>query len=510
MVLNGRRCSRRNFLKNSLACTLALGIPRWAYAGTNTVRPLNFVFFLIDDLGWADTGCYGSTFYKTPNIDLLASEGMRFTDAYSASPVCSPTRASIMTGKNPARLGITDWICANKPQEIYKAVFPYMLVNHLDRIRGRTQGVLHPPEHGSYLPLEEVTLAEAFHQAGYTTFFAGKWHLGGGHYLPERQGFDINIGGNHWGQPPGGYFSPYKNPQLPDGPKGEYLTDRLSQEAVEFLEGNKDRPFLLFLSHYSVHTPIQGKQEKTARYKSMRKDIDNGEEIRNIDGIRTRVRQGNPDYAAMVESVDESVGRVLEKLKDLGLEENTAVIFVSDNGGQSTRETITANSPLHYGKGWLYEGGIRVPMIIKWPGTVEPGSECNEPVITDDLYPTMLQMAGRPLMPEQHMDGVSLAPFLQKTGSIDRDALFWHFPHYNFSDSVPAGAIRNGRYKLIEFFEDNHIELYDLNTDIGEENNLASEMPEKVAELKTKLYNWRKTIGARMPTNWDENWKTDS
>ena len=506
-VTNMRCYSRRSFIKKAVACTAALGVPRWVYAKADKAKPLNFVFFLIDDLGWADVGCYGSTFYETPNIDLLAKQGMRFTNAYSASPVCSPTRASIMTGKNPARLGITDWICTSKTGKILKAGFPYLLVNHLDWIRRKNQGVLDPPEHGSYLPLEEVTLAETFRQAGYTTFFAGKWHLGGEQYFPEHQGFDTNIGGNDWGQPPGGYFSPYKNPQISDGPEGEYLTDRLSEEATKFLDTCKDKPFLLFLSHYSVHTPIQGKQDKIDKYEAKRKGEPEDDEIKEIRGVLTRVKQGNPGYAAMVQSVDESVGRVMKKLKELRLEENTAIVFVSDNGGQSTRETITANTPLHYGKGWLYEGGIRVPMIVKWPGTIEPGGECDEPVISHDFYPTMLDMVGLPLMPEQHVDGVSLVPLLRRSGSIDRKELYWHFPHYNFSDAVPAGAIRNGNYKLIEFFGDNHIELYDLSVDIGELNNLDSEMPERAAELKKRLYEWRSDIGARMPKNWDEDWK---
>jgi arylsulfatase A-like enzyme len=445
------------------------------------------VFFLIDDLGRQDLGCYGSTFYETPNIDRLAAEGMRFTNAYAACPVCSPTRASIMTGKYPARLGITDWIGA--PQK--------------------------PTAYREYLPLEEATIAEALKEAGYTTGYVGKWHLATRgtadrrQYYPDRQGFDINIGGDNSGSPPT-YFHPYAKGQRsletmpPGGKEGEYLTDRLTDEALKFLEASKDRPFLLYLAHYGVHTPLESKKDLAQKYEAKAKSVPlaDGPHAQPVYGpYRTRLVQDHAVYAGMVQSVDESVGRVLGKLAGLGLERNTVVIFMSDNGGLSTvaREGPTCNLPLRAGKGWLYEGGIREPMIIKWPGIAKAGSTCDAPVTSTDFYPTMLEMAGLPLKPNQHVDGVSLAGLLRGAGTLDRKAIYWHYPHYHGSGNRPSGAVRAGDYKLIEWYEDGKVELYNLKDDLGERHDLAATLPDRAAGLRQMLHAWRTEVGATTP-----------
>ncbi|MBW8040435.1 MAG: sulfatase-like hydrolase/transferase [Planctomycetes bacterium] len=481
--------NRRDFLKAIGLSAAALALPGCAgageqrsKAGKGNKRP-NFVFFLIDDLGWTDVGCYGSSFYETPNINRLASEGMRFTDAYAACPVCSPTRASILAGKYPARLGITQWIGGSNK----------------------------PTEYQHYMALEEVTIAEALKEAGYATGFVGKWHLGNKPYYPEHQGFDINIGGDYSGAPPT-YFYPYKrrNRALemmpPGGEEGEYLTDRLTDESLKFLEANKDRPFLLYLSHYAVHTPIQSKKELTEKYKAKAEKLPgtDGQKFVEVYGrYNNRLVQDNPAYSGMVQSVDESVGRVMAKLEELGAADNTVVIFMSDNGGLSTvaREGPTSNLPLRAGKGWLYEGGIREPMIIKWPGVVKKGSVCSEPVTSTDFYPTMLEMAGLRLRPKQHVDGVSLIPLLTGKGKLSRAAIYWHYPHYHGSGNRPSGAIRAGDYKLIEWYEDKSVELYNLKTDIGEQHDLADEMPEKADQLRRMLHRWRRQMNARMPAS---------
>ena len=483
--------NRRDFLRTAstgaalLAC--GLGQARLSAQDGAPRRP-NFVFFLIDDLGWKDLGCYGSTFYETPNIDRLAREGMRFTNAYAACPVCSPTRASIMTGKYPARLGITQWI--GGPNE--------------------------PTPYRHYLPLEEVTIAEVLKEAGYATGFVGKWHLSTRgedrfKYYPDRQGFDVNIGGDWSGAPPT-YFYPYekRNRALetmpPGGEDGEYLTDRLTDESLKFLNANKDRPFLLYLSHYAVHTPIESKQALTEKYKAKAEGLPQpaGPHAQPVYGrYKTRMVQDHPVYAGMVQSVDESVGRVMNKLEALGLEDNTIVIFMSDNGGLSTvgREGPTCNLPLRAGKGWLYEGGIREPMLIKWPGVVKPGSLCHETVTSTDFYPTMLEMAGLPLRPEQHVDGVSLAGLLKGTGTLRRNAVYWHYPHYHGSGNRPSGAVRAGDYKLIEWYEDGRIELYNLKDDLGEQTDLATAESAKAAELRHMLHAWRGEMDGKMPAS---------
>jgi arylsulfatase A-like enzyme len=451
--------------------------------------PPNFVLFIIDDLGWIDTGVYGSSFYETPHIDQLAREGARFTQFYAASPVCSPTRASIMTGKHPARVNITNWI------------------------GGEQYGRLLQAKYERELGLDEVTIGEAFEAAGYAMGYIGKWHLGAEGYLPDAQGFEFIMAVNHAGQP-GSYFYPYENedwpitnvPDLEDGVEGEYLTDRLTDEALSFLELNRGVPFLLVLSHYAVHTPLESKNVLAEKYKAKARRLPalEGPALRREGhGASTKQRQDHPVYAGMIESTDESVGRVLSKLEELGLESRTVVIFVSDNGGLSTLRgrgpsIPTSNLPLRAGKGWLYEGGIRVPLIVKWPGVVSGGAEIDVPTTTMDLYPTILEIAGLPSRPEQHRDGLSIAPLLRGDGGLDRDALYWHFPHYHGSGNRPSGAIR-----------DEHIELYDLVEDPGEKVNLVPSMPEMAEGLRARLHDWRSVVDARMPTA-NPNWRDGS
>jgi len=465
--------SRRAFLKAAGVAAAAAMAPRWLAAGEPPAKRLNFVFVLMDDLGQRDIGAFGSTFYETPGIDRLAAEGMRFTSGYAACPVCSPTRASIMAGKYPARLNITNFIA------------------------GMKSGKLVPPEYRKELPLEEFTVGEALKDGGYTTCFIGKWHLGGPEYYPDKQGFQTTVAVAAGS----GYFSPYKN-FLKDTPPGEYLTDRLTDEALKFLDAAKDRPFFLYLSHYAVHIPLQAKKDLTAKYEAKAAKLPPVEAKFIPEGaVKARQVQDHPVYAAMVQSMDESVGRILEKLKSLGLEDRTVVIFMSDNGGLSTAEgTPTSNVPLRGGKGWLYEGGIREPLIIKWPGVTKPGSTCDVPVTSTDFYPTLLEIAGLPLRPEQHVDGVSIVPLLRGGQSLPRQAIYWHYPHYSNQGGGPSGAVRAGDLKLIEFYEDNHVELYNLKDDLGEKNDLAARMPDKAKELRERLARWRQDVGARMLT----------
>jgi arylsulfatase A-like enzyme len=447
--------------------------------------PVNILFILVDDLGWKDLKCYGSTFYETPNIDQLASEGILFTNAYSASPVCSPTRASIMTGKYPTRVGITDWIPGLDPKD-------------------RT---LLGPEDMHALPLEEITLAEALRREGYKTFFAGKWHLGGEGYYPENQGFDLNKGGHHRGSPPGGYYSPYENPKLSDGPEGEYLTDRLTNESLQFLENNHSDPFFLFLSFYTVHTPIQANRQYVSRFREKRNSL--GEPVPLIIAEHdawTVINQVNADYASMVYALDQNVGRLMKKLDDLNLSDRTLIIFTSDNGGLSTLPenrmvAPTSVKPLRAGKGWCYEGGIRVPLLIRFPDRIAPNSSSDEPVFSCDFYPTILELAGLSLMPDQHRDGKSMVPLFKEGGSFERDLLFWHFPHYHGSNWRPGAAIRRNEWKLIEFYDWGKTELYNLRDDPGEIQDLSDEYPEVMKELKQKLREIQEDSNAEFPVS---------
>ena len=448
---------------------------------THAGKQTNFLFFLVDDMGWADIGANGSKFHETPHIDRLAKSGMRFTQGYAAGSVCSPTRASIMTGKHPVRVDITDWIPgqSNRP----------------------SNPLLHPEDRHS-LPLEEVTIAEALKQHGYQTFFAGKWHLGKEGEWPTDQGFDINIGGHHRGSPPGGYYAPWTNPALKAKKEGEYLTERLTDESAKFLETrDKSKPFLLYLSYYNIHTPIQPYKKRFNYFKEKaEKSFIGSTPIQHEHDGKTRIRQDNPALASMVAAVDDSVGKLLNKIEELKLDKNTVVIFFSDNGGLSTLGRIGpgCNKPLRAGKGWLYEGGIREPTIIRAPGITKQGSISIKPMISMDFFPTMLDLAGLPLRPKLHVDGNSLLSQLKGNDSGLR-TLHWHYPHYHGSTWKPGAAIREGNWKLIEFYHYNNFELYNLEKDIGEENNLSKTHPIKAKELRKKLNNWQKKMNAKMP-----------
>ncbi|MGF1579225.1 MAG: sulfatase [Gemmataceae bacterium] len=459
-----------------------------SFAGTKKARKPNFVFFLIDDMGWTDAKCYGSSFYHTPNIDKLARSGVRFTNGYAACPVCSPTRLSIMTGKYPARLDATNYFT------------------------GRRRGKLLPAEYRNHMPLSEVTLAEALKASGYATGFFGKWHLGGEGFEPTKQGFDVNVGGHVRGSPRS-YFSPYRNPYLKDGPKGEHLADRLATEAMDFITKHSDEPFLVYLSFYSVHTPLQAKPKLIQKYKGKQKLLPKsklatglprfGKEGKN----KLRQVQDHAIYAGMVETMDANIGRVLDHLEKLNLDDNTVVIFTSDNGGLCTSEGWpTSNLPLRAGKGWLYEGGVRVPFIIRWPGNAPPSRTCEVPVISTDFYPTMLEMAGLRQRPKQHTDGVSLVNLLRGRAKDIERPLYWHYPHYSNQGGTPGSSVRLGDYVLIEFFEDKHVELYNIKKDLGQKHDLAKKMSDRAAEMRTMLHRWRQSVDANLPRP-NPNWK---
>lgn len=429
------------------ACT-ALAVLHAAEPAKHAGKP-NIVFFLIDDLGWRDLGCCGSTFYQTPSIDRLATEGVRFTDAYASAPLCSPTRASILTGKSPARLHLT-YILGGQAQPNTK---------------------LQPPAWTQHLPLEEVTFAEALKQGGYATAQFGKWHVGDAQFSPENQGFDVAV------------------PAEPAKNRHDKNVDQLTDAAIEFIRSHAAGPFLAYLCHHTVHVPLEADKAKSDAYQK----------------VAPPTGQNHPIMAAMIESLDQSVGRVLRTLNELGIAHNTVVIFTSDNGGlrlvQEGKRVVTAtdNSPSRAGKATLYEGGTRVPLLIKWPGVAQPGATSSVPVISSDLYPTLLDLAGLPARPSQHQDGLSLSPLLKGDGSLGREALFWHFPHYH-SGTKPGGSVRAGDWKLIEFFEDNRVELYNLKDDTGESTNLAAKMPEKATALRKMLHHWRAAVDAQMPT----------
>ncbi len=459
-------------------------------AASESDRP-NILFILADDLGWADLRSYGSTFYETPNLDRLAEQGMRFTDAYSAGTICSPTRASLMTGKYPGRLNTTDFFGAPQPGEEYPGWWRSRM--------NQPQYKLMPAPYKEKLPLEEVTLAEALKQGGYATFFAGKWHLGPKGYWPEQQGFDVNIGGYHEGHP-NSYFSPYHNPEMEDGPKGEHLPMRLARETARFMEQHKKEPFLAYLSFYSVHRPLQAPDSLVKKYRIKKEERGLERKLGPEKEGKVRLNQTHPVYAAMVESMDRAVGLVFERLEEAGLKEETIVIFTSDNGGLSTTGGYpTSNEPLRAGKRWLYEGGIRVPLIVRWPGVTEPGTEEDEPVTSTDFYPTMLEMAGLEKRPQQHIDGVSLVPLLKGQSTLDREAIYWHHPHNGYNGSFPGSVIRQGKWKLIHNYEDQDVELYNLEKDLREQHNVADSHEQKVIELYRKLDRWRNDVDARSP-----------
>lgn len=431
----------------------------------------NILFIMIDDLGWMDLRCQGNSRLHTPNIDKLSTQGMRFTDGYAAAPVCSPTRAAVLTGLSPARLKITNHI------------------PHQERFTPKGAKLL-PAEMLDHLPTEHVTVAERLKAAGYATGFFGKWHLAGSRipkkqgqgdlrFYPERQGFDINFGGTAMGGP-FSFFDPYNLHNLPSKKKGQYMPDRFADEVIQFMTVNRKKPFLAFLWNYTVHWPMEAPQPLIDKYKK-----------------RTDLGRLDPRYAAMIEAMDNSMGRILDSLDELKLSDNTVVIFTSDNGAFGG---VADMKPLRAAKGYLYEGGIRVPLIVRWPGVVKPGTLCNEPVISMDFFPTMLDAAGLHADKGRPLDGESLIPLLKLKGTLSREAIYFHYPNYAFhQDNRLGSAIRQGDFKLIERFDDGSVELYNLRDDIGETTNLADRMPDRTAHLLAKLKTWRKASGAAMP-----------
>lgn len=478
-------CNRKRFLVGLGAISLILASCVWNSVSALPEMPApgapNIVFILVDDLGWSDVGCYNpSTTYETPHVDQLAAQGMRFTDFYAAGPVCSPTRASILTGKYPVRTGITT----------------YLLSPTRD-----PQNVKH------HLALNEKTIAEAFKQYGYRTGYFGKWHLGySREHWAAQQGFDVAKGGMDlpWAWklahpdrpvPPldrskghTRFFSPHHLTFMEDGPEGEYLTERLTDETIRFIERNQDRPFFAFLSFHTVHTPLQAKEEVVHKYENKMKAL--GLDRRRETNARFKQCQNNPNYAAMVQHMDENIGRLIARIKELDLEQNTIVVFTSDNGGKGS---VTSNLPLKGAKHDLNEGGIRVPLIVKWPGRIRAGTRCEFPLISNDFYPTLLDLADYPMAPDQHQDGISFKNILLgRCDRLERDALYWHYPH-----SRHEGAVRKGDYKLIYFYKSNKTELYNLREDISEAHDLSGDNPEVTQDLLNLLNKWQERVGAQ-------------
>lgn len=496
-----------------------------AAAGKDRNAP-NVVFFLIDDMGWRDLGCFGSTFYETPNIDALALSGVRFTDAYASCHVSSPSRASLMTGMYPASLGMTDWLPGRRE-------YPFQ--------QNSTTRVVQD------LPHESVTIAETMRDNGYATAIIGKWHIGETGSKPQEHGFDIHIPDGFLRGWPDTYYAPFKMNGF-DGEPGEYLTDRLTDEALEYICDNKDRPFFLMLSHFAVHDPVEGRKDLVEKYKEKLRQMPEsalpdfilegnpddpdamtaeeltaasedvvyaGHRILPRDMVKIKQIQDNVHFAAMVESVDESVGRVLSCLDSLSLADNTIIVFFSDNGGMSAanfgnpnrviqdtaldKAYSTSVLPLRGGKGWMYEGGLRVPLIIRWPGHGAEGKVCDVPVGTQDMYATLVEMTGVKSPESAGSDGVDISPLLKGRHIADRE-MYWHFPHYsNHAMTSPAGGVRKGPYKLIEYYDHGSVQLFDLSADLEEKHDLSDRMPEKVEELKGMLAVWRDKVGALMP-----------
>jgi len=439
-----------------LCVVAALALNLAGRAADSSGKKPNIIFILVDDLGATDLSCFGSPFYQTPNIDRLAHDGMKFTHAYSACTVCSPTRASIISGRYPAELHLTDWIAGHN----------------------RPRAKLRIPDWSKQLSHDVPTLPQALHAAGYTTAAIGKWHLGDDR--PDTYGFDVAIADNGKGQP-ATYFSPYKNPHLSDGPTGEFLSDRLTTEAEKFIEQNKERPFFLYLAHYAVHTPLMGKPDVIAKYK---------------DRASANDPQHNATFAALVESVDDSVGHLRAKLDELKLSDRTVVIFASDNGGLLLNQ-VTFNLGLRAGKGSAYEGGVRTPAIALAPGVTQAGAVNATPIISMDWTATILDLAGAKPLDQQR--GVSLLPAF-RGGEIAPRSLFWHYPHYHPGGATPYSAVLDDNWRLVEFFEDSHVELYHLSDDPEEKSDLVAKQPARTAELKMKLQAWRQSMGAQLPT----------
>jgi arylsulfatase A-like enzyme len=471
-----------------VACVLVGGWRSAAPAAAGGPR-MNVVLIVADDLGWRDLSCFGSTFYETPNLDRLAARGVKLTSAYAA-PVCSPTRGSFLTGKYPVRHGVTDFIRYRREPGAYSM----------------TQQGFVTPVMEDRLPLKEVTIAEALKEKGYATFFAGKWHLGPKGAWPEDQGFDLNKGGYAGGHPAGkgGYFPPYGNPNLSDGPKGEHLDERLAAETISFIEKQQaeksDQPFFVEFALYSPHTPLMAREELIEKYRKKAEKLGITESKFGMEGkVKVRQNQNQAVYAAMLETMDGAVGRVIEAIDRLKLSENTVIIFVSDNGGLSTAEgSPTSNVPLRGGKGWVYEGGVRVPAIVVAPGVTRAGTTSDAMVSSTDWYPTILELAGLPPRPEQHVDGVSVTKALRGE-KFERGPIYWHYPHFANQKGFAGGAVREGDFKLVQNYTDGKVELFNLKEDIGETKDLASEQVEKRNELLGKLKAWQKGVGAQFP-----------
>ena len=464
----------------------AFGMPQ-AAASMRGARP-NFLFILMDDMGWMDTGVYGSEFYETPHIDRLAAMGMRFSDAYAANPLCSPTRASIMTGKYPGRLKLTA-PTGHLPTDLDEPSIPE---------EASPQQRFLMPNSRTQLPLDEYTLAEALRDVGYHTGFIGKWHLGQEPFWPDKQGFDVNIAGGPNPGPPS-YFSPYGLPNIEDGPEGEYLTDRLTDETIRYIEKHQDQPFFLCLWHFAVHSPWNAKQEDMERF---------------YGKVDPRGEQHNPLIAGMHYNVDQNIGRILDTLDDLGIADNTVIVFTSDNGqlrtvpgepGAPRRNTplrggdhVTSNAPLRGGKAQIWEGGTRIPLIVAWPGHIEAGSLSDTVVSSVDFYPTLLELAGAAPKPDQIIDGESILPVLSQTGELEREAIFCHFPHTPLAAKGPSAYVRKGDWKLIRFFELSD-ELYNLRDDIGETTDVAAAHPDVLADMQRLMDRFLEDTGSLIP-----------
>lgn len=448
-------------------------------------RP-NVIFILADDVGWKDFGCYGSNFHETPHLDALAADGMRFTRAYAANPVCSPSRASIMTGKYPHRVGITDYInmqSTNQPE------------------RWPRNTPLLPAPYNEQLALDETTIAEAMKTAGYLTYFAGKWHLGGEAYWPENQGFDSNKGGYTAGQP-ASWFAPYRNPRLPDGPEGEYLPERLTNETVRFIRENRDTSFFIYHALYLAHTPLRAQPAVIEKYRQKADRLGLKDDF-GIEGKnKVRLVQSNPVYAAMIEALDNVVGAIIRTLKEEGLYDHTIIIVTADNGGLSTAEGhSTSNMPLRAGKGWVYEGGIREPLIIRAPGITRPASISEALVCSPDFFKTILDLAGQKVPGSADLDGQTLRSVLQGKQQKKR-TLFWHYPHYSNQGGPPASCIMKGDWKLIKWYRlnKNYYELFNVKNDISEKHDLSSRYPRKLTLMKNELERFLQHTEARLPT----------
>jgi arylsulfatase A-like enzyme len=456
--------------------------------GPSVPETPNILFIVVDDLGYKDVGFMGSEYYETPNIDRIAGGGMVFTNGYATCAVCSPSRASLLSGKFTARHGITDWIGAPEGT---------------DWRRYERHTKMLPPPYLHHLPQAYVTLPEALKEHGYTTFFAGKWHLGGKGYYPEDNGFDINIGGYETGSPPHGrYFSPFHDPKMKDLPeeKGMALSMKLAQETARFIEQHKDEKFLAYLAFYSVHAPIQTTRERWKRFRDKADSMGIAPQGFAMERrFPYRLHQDNPVYAGLISQMDDAVGYVLRTLDSLHLDKKTIVIFTSDNGGVISGDAFSTNlAPLRGGKGYQWEGGIRVPYVINVPWMHLAGKKNDTPVTGADFYPTLLDLAGLPLLPGQHTDGVSLVPLLQGD-TIPSRPLYWHYPHYGNQGGDPAAMIREGHWKLIHYWEDGSDELYDLNKDLSEQENVAEQYPEITRSMSKKLLDWLRSVNAKYP-----------